>query len=86
MTTPFKLRSGSSPFKQNLSPEAAEAKKARDLAAAKTPWRRFTKRTAQAENCKEGYDYDHSQGKCVPASQNRSNNSRSGSVQNSYGY
>ena len=41
MTTPFKLRSGSSPFKQDLSPAAARRKKRRDIRAAKTAKRRL---------------------------------------------
>lgn len=86
MTTPFKLRSGSSPFKQNLSPKAAADKAERDQEAAMSEWGKYKKRTAQQKNCKPGYDYDHKQRKCIPASQNRSNNSRSGSVQSSYGY
>jgi len=86
MTTPFKLRSGSSPFKQNLSPKAAAAKAKRDQEAAMSPWGKYKKRTAQQEDCKPGYDYDHQQRKCVPQTENRSNNSRSGSVQSSYGY
>ena len=87
MTTPFKLRSGSSPFKkQDLSPEAAEAKAKRDQEAAMSEWGKYKKRTAQAKDCPDGYDYDHKQCKCIPKSQNRSNNSRSGSVQSNYGY
>ena len=39
MRTPFKLRSHPTPFKQNLSPEAAAAKKKRDIEAASTPER-----------------------------------------------
>ena len=40
MSSPIRL-------KQKLSPEAAKAKAERDLAAAKTPYRRFAKRDAQ---------------------------------------
>ena len=56
MTTPFKLRSGSSPFKkQKLSPKARKAKAARDLAAAKTPIRQKRK----AENQRLGQSSEH---------------------------
>ena len=43
MTTPFKLRSGPSPFKQDLSPAAARRKKRRDIRAAKTAKRKARK-------------------------------------------
>jgi hypothetical protein len=87
MRTPFKLRSSPSPFKkQNLSPTASAAKAKRDKEAAMSEWGKYKKRTAQAKDCGEGYDYDHDTGECVKASTNRANNSRSGSVQQNYGY
>jgi len=65
--------------KQNLSPQAAEAKAERDLAAAKTDDRKAKK----AENQRlrraalkkgmnlKGKDYDHSKGKFVSVKANR---------------
>jgi len=55
MTTPFKLRSGSSPFKQDLSPAAARRKKRRDIRAAKTAKRKLRK----AQNQKIGQSPKH---------------------------
>jgi hypothetical protein len=55
MTTPFKLRSGSSPFKQDLSPAAARRKKRRDIKAAKTAKRKARK----AENQRLGQSSKH---------------------------
>ena len=55
MTTPFKLRSGSSPFKQDLTPAAARRKKRRDIRAAKTAKRKARK----AENQRIGQSSEH---------------------------
>lgn len=60
--------------KQKLSPKAAAAKKARDLAYAMTPRRRKMKaenqrkRRAAIKNGKDlnGLDYDHNRKKFVP--------------------
>ena len=49
-------------------------------------WGKYKKRTAQKAGCKKGYDFDHATGKCIPASKNRANNSRSGSTKKKYGY
>ena len=70
---------------QKLSKEAAARKKARDLKYAKTDWRKYCKRTAQAKKCKKGEDYDHASCKCIPAKKNRAKNSRSGAVKRRYG-
>jgi hypothetical protein len=70
--------------KQKLSPRAAAAKARRDKAAAKSDWGKYKKRTAQAANCPDGYDFDHATGKCIKASRNRAKNSRSGAVQRRY--
>jgi len=87
MRTPFKLRSSPSPFKkQKLSAKASAAKAIRDKNAAMSEWGKFKKRTAQQEDCPDGYDFDHDTGKCVEQSTNRANNSRSGSVQERYNY
>ena len=61
--------------KQQLSPEAAKAKAERDLAMAKTPYRKFTKRDAQKKHRdnpdKSHLDYDHSTNSFVTAKKNR---------------
>ena len=59
MTTPFKLRSHPSPFKQDLSPEAAAAKKKRDIAAAKTEKRKKRKAENQRLGQSSNYDLHH---------------------------
>ncbi len=71
--------------KQKLSAKAAAAKKARDLRYAKTEWRKYCKRTAQAKKCGKGKDFDHASGKCISAKKNRAKNSRSGAVRRRYG-
>ena len=66
--------------KQKLSPKAAAAKKARDLAYAMTPRRRKMKaenqrkRRAAIKNGKDlkGLDYDNNRKKFVPIKVNRS--------------
>ena len=55
MTTPFKLRSGSSPFHQELSKRAARRKKRRDIRAAKSAKRKARK----AENQRIGQTSTH---------------------------
>lgn len=78
----------SSPLaRQKLSPVARKAKAIRDKKYAMSKWGKYKKRTAQAAKCKKGYDFDHSigkNGKCVPKSENRARNSRSGKVQARY--
>ena len=59
MTTPFKLRSHPSPFKQDLSPRAAAAKKRRDIAAAKTSKRKKRKAENQRIGQSSNYDLHH---------------------------
>ena len=77
-----------SPFrlKQQLSKAAALKKATRDKKSAMTKWGKYKKRTAQTANCPKGYDFDHSTGKCIPASKNRAKNSRSGFVKKKYKY
>tara|TARA_R110002110_G_scaffold354726_1_gene564434 strand:+ start:100 stop:342 length:243 start_codon:yes stop_codon:yes gene_type:complete len=77
--TPFKL-------KQKLSPKASAAKARRDKTAAMSEWGKFKKRTAQAKGCPSGQDFDHASGKCISASSNRANNSRSGATKRNYNY
>jgi len=81
MSSPIRL-------KQNLSPEAAKAKAERDLAAAKTPYRRFTKRDAQEkhrDNPNAEGDYDHKTSRFKPASTNRAG-TRGERTAKKYGY
>jgi hypothetical protein len=59
MTTPFKLRSGSSPFKQDLSPAAARRKKRRDIRAAKTAKRKLRKAQNQSKGQSDEFDWHH---------------------------
>ena len=62
---------------QKLSPAAAKAKAARDLACAKTPDRRAKKADAQrrhrADPKGKGKDWDHEDGRWESAKQNRGN-------------
>ena len=68
--TPFKL-------KQNLSPQAAKDKAARDLAAANTSRRSTFRAESQVKRRKKsaaflkGKDYDHHTGSFVSSSKNR---------------
>ena len=69
---------GDSPLmKQKLSPKAAKAKSARDLAYAKTPDRRNKKADSQRRHRHDpkgkGKDWDHEDGRWEDASQNRGN-------------
>jgi hypothetical protein len=69
---------GDSPLlKQKLSPKAAKAKAARDLAAAKTDDRRKKKAHAQRMHRKDpsgkGKDWDHEDGRWESVKQNRGN-------------
>jgi len=68
--TPFKL-------KQKLSPLAAKDKAARDLAMAKTPYRRAAKADSQMKHrnspISKGKDYDHKSGKFKSVKANRGN-------------
>jgi len=68
--TPFKL-------KQKLSPSAAKKKAARDLAMAKTPYRKAAKADSQkkhrANPGNKGKDYDHKSGSFKSVKANRGN-------------
>ena len=59
MTTPFKLRSHPSPFKQDLTPEAAAAKKKRDIEAASTPERIAKRSENQSLGQSSEFDWHH---------------------------
>jgi len=71
--TPFKL-------KQKLSPSAAKKKADRDLAMAKTPYRRAAKADSQkrhrADPSKKGLDYDHKSGTFKSVKANRGNDTK----------
>ena len=67
-----------SPFKrQKLSPTAAKAKATRDLAAAKSPYRRAAKADSQkrhrADPSKKRLDYDHKSASFKSKKANRGN-------------
>tara|TARA_R110000868_G_scaffold341692_1_gene602513 strand:+ start:711 stop:971 length:261 start_codon:yes stop_codon:yes gene_type:complete len=68
--TPFKL-------KQKLSPSAAKKKAARDLAMAKTPYRRAAKADSQKRHrdspANKNKDYDHKSGSFKSVKANRGN-------------
>ena len=71
--TPFKL-------KQKLSPSAAKKKADRDLAMAKTPYRRAAKADSQMKHrnspISKGKDYDHKSGTFKSVKANRGNNGK----------
>ena len=71
--TPFKL-------KQKLSPLAAKDKAARDLAAAKTPYRRAAKTDSQKKHrdspVNKNKDYDHKSGSFKSVRANRGNDGK----------
>ena len=68
--TPFKL-------KQKLSPSAAKKKAGRDLAMAKTPYRKAAKADSQMKHrnspINKGKDYDHKSGSFKSVKANRGN-------------
>jgi len=70
MRTPFKL-------KQQLSPKASAAKARRDLAMAKTPYRRAAKADSQKKHrdspINKNKDYDHKSGTFKSVKANRGN-------------
>jgi len=69
--TPLQLR------KQKLSPKASAAKAARDLTAAKTPYRRAAKADSQKKHrdspVNKNKDYDHKSGTFKSVRANRGN-------------
>lgn len=73
----FELGIKSPLLKQKLSPKAAKAKAARDLAYAKTEDRKNKKAHAQRMHRKDpkgdGMDWDHKNGRWESPAQNRSN-------------
>ena len=71
--TPFKL-------KQKLSPSAAKKKAGRDLAMAKTPYRRAAKADSQMRHrnspANKKKDYDHKSGSFKSVKANRGNDGK----------
>tara|TARA_R110000796_G_scaffold51299_1_gene120898 strand:+ start:403 stop:663 length:261 start_codon:yes stop_codon:yes gene_type:complete len=71
--TPFKL-------KQKLSPSAAKKKADRDLAMAKTPYRKAAKADSQMKHrnspISKGRDYDHKSGTFKSVKANRGNDGK----------
>ena len=81
--TPFKL-------KQKLSPKASAAKAVRDLAAAKTPYRRAAKADSQMKHrnnpSAKDKDYDHKSGSFKSASANRGNDGKGTKIEGNSNY
>ena len=81
--TPFKL-------KQKLSPKASAAKAVRDLAAAKTPYRRAAKADSQkkhrADPSKKGLDYDHKSSTFKSVKANRGNDTKGTKIEGKSNY
>jgi len=81
--TPFKL-------KQKLSPKAAKDKAARDLAAAKTPYRKAAKADAQKKHrnspANKNMDYDHKSRSFKSVNANRGNGGKGTKIEGKSNY
>ena len=81
--TPFKL-------KQKLSPSAAKKKAVRDLAMAKTPYRRAAKADSQMKHrnnpSANGKDYDHKSRTFKSVSANRGNDGKGTKIEGNKKY
>ena len=81
--TPFKL-------KQKLSPAAAKRKAARDLAMAKTPYRRAAKADSQMKHrnspVNKNKDYDHKSGRFKSVKANRGNDGKGTKIEGKSNY
>jgi len=81
--TPFKL-------KQKLSKEAALKKAVRDLAMAKTPYRRAAKADSQMKHrdspVNKNKDYDHKSGTFKSVKANRGNNGKGTKIEGKSNY
>ena len=81
--TPFKL-------KQKLSKEAALKKAARDLAAAKTPYRKAAKADSQKQHrnspANKNMDYDHKSGSFKSVGANRGNDGQGTKIEGKSNY
>jgi len=83
MRTPFKL-------KQQLSPKASAAKARRDLAMAKTPYRRAAKADSQKKHrdspINKNKDYDHKSGTFKSVKANRGNDGQGTRIEGKSNY
>ena len=82
--TPFKL-------KQKLSPKASAAKAVRDLAAAKTPYRKAAKAANQKRKRanpvkSKGKDWDHKDKKYKSPAKNRGNDGKGTKIEGKENY
>ena len=81
--TPFKL-------KQKLSPSAAKKKADRDLAMAKTPYRRAAKADSQKKHrdspVNKNKDYDHKSGSFKSVKANRGNDGKGTKIEGKSNY
>ena len=81
--TPFKL-------KQNLSPQAAKDKAARDLAFAKSPARQAKKADSQKKHrnspANKNMDYDHKSGSFKSVKANRGNDGKGTKIEGKSNY
>jgi len=81
--TPFKL-------KQKLSPSAAKKKADRDLAMAKTPYRRAAKADSQMKHrdspVNKNKDYDHKSGSFKSVRANRGNDGKGTKIEGNAKY
>ena len=81
--TPFKL-------KQKLSPKASAAKAVRDLAMAKTPYRRAAKADSQMKHrnspVNKNKDYDHKSGRFKSVKANRGNDGKGTKIEGKSNY
>jgi len=81
--TPFKL-------KQKLSPAAAKRKAVRDLAMAKTPYRRAAKADSQMKHrdspVNKNKDYDHKSGSFKSVRANRGNDGKGTKIEGNAKY
>ena len=81
----------SSPFKvkQKLSPSAAKRKAARDLVAAKTPYRKAAKADSQRKrraNPNATGDYDHKTSSFMSVKKNRGNSGKGTKIEGKSNY
>ena len=77
-------------LKQKLSPKASAAKAARDLAMAKTPYRRAAKADSQMKHrnspVNKNKDYDHKSGRFKSVKANRGNDGKGTKIEGKSNY
>jgi len=77
-------------LKQKLSPKASAAKAVRDLAMAKTPYRRAAKADSQMKHrnspISKGKDYDHKSGRFKSVKANRGNDGKGTKIEGKSNY